>query len=709
MREYFLGKALLGQGQGAVMHQGDFAAPPYYLLRDEFTTDRAAGSINGTLAEPGPGRRIVTDTNSKISISGGAVVFATGGVTNGDPGIYHGPYPRVVGRVLLLGITITNSTMVAGWDNDTGTRIFDCFRFLTSSLRLDIRTSDNAIAVGAFATSTAYKLALILRQSGTFFFIKGGAFTNWTLMYISKDSTGSPLYPAVSVESTVVTGTADNMYVPATRWLPAPLISDGFSIDSESDGLGHQEGQILASYGQGGAGMNWTDAVGTWAVTDGALAASALSGGRAIRSADAGNADLIITVKMTLSSGTMSLIVRWTDENNFVQLRLTSTNLQLVKVIAGVSTLVMDAAASPVAGAAVTLAIQGTEFRCFYNGAAYGVAFTIADAALQSSTVVGLRTDNTGNTFDDFVVYARGSGGEYNDALNDIQGAQYLTGATWAIDGNGRAYNTPTLGSEALASWTNLSMETLVTDGRIITSATNTTLAGICYSTVNLTHDTWYTIQITHTVISGDPVSIRTADNLSGSNPDSTFILSAGANLFTFRSAGNPYFLYRWNNGNVGDFASDPSIKACAASSLLATTQGTGNQTPLAKINAIAANTQAGVIGWLDDPTNPQDFVIAIRNGSGNVNLTKCVAGVHTNLISISSTFVADAAIEIRRPSGNTFQLFYNGAQVGTDQTISDVAIANNATPYYGAFSTYSGNTFGEFTLDGTSYLFPGA
>lgn len=151
------------------------------------------------------------------------------------------------------------------------------------------------------------------------------------------------------------------------------------------------------------------------------------------------------------------------------------------------------------------------------------------------------------------------------------------------------------------------------------------------------------------------------------------------------------------------------TVKPLTLATLLATTQGTANQTPLAKVYAITTSTQAGAIGWLDDPTNPQNFVIGIRDGSGNVNLTKCVAGVYTNLISISSAFVADAAIEIRRPSGNTFQLWYGGSQVGTDQTISDTAIADNSAPYYGAFSTYSGNTFTQFTLDGVEYLFPGA
>ena len=44
-----------------------------YLLRDEFTSALAAGSVNGTAAEPGPGTRAVTDANSKLSITGGAL------------------------------------------------------------------------------------------------------------------------------------------------------------------------------------------------------------------------------------------------------------------------------------------------------------------------------------------------------------------------------------------------------------------------------------------------------------------------------------------------------------------------------------------------------------------------------------------------------------------------------------------------------------
>src|SRR3990167_322284 len=67
-----------------------------YTLNDQFTTDRAAGAVNGTSAEPTGGTRTVVDTNSKLSISGSQLSFATGGVDYGvNPGIWYGSASRV--------------------------------------------------------------------------------------------------------------------------------------------------------------------------------------------------------------------------------------------------------------------------------------------------------------------------------------------------------------------------------------------------------------------------------------------------------------------------------------------------------------------------------------------------------------------------------------------------------------------------------------
>ena len=216
----------------------------------------------------------------------------------------------------------------------------------------------------------------------------------------------------VHINSSTSVALCDYIRVPSARWLPTPLISDGFSSWGTSDGFGHAEG-VAGGLGSGGNGKTWTANVGTWGASGGVAAASALSGGRAIATADCGKADVVATVECTLSSGTQSIIVRWASESNFVQLRLTPTNLQLVKVVAGVETIVQNSAVTVAAGAPVRLTCEGTKFRCYYNNALVGSEQTISDAALQSPTAIGLRTDNTGNTFDNLVAYARGSGGEY--------------------------------------------------------------------------------------------------------------------------------------------------------------------------------------------------------------------------------------------------------------------------------------------------------
>jgi hypothetical protein len=420
---WLLGKAPLGQGQGGgVGHQADFAAPPYYLLRDEFTTDRAAGAVDGTAAEPGPGERDVVDSGGRASIAGGRFVVANS-VASFDPQFIYTGGVRSPGRMVVIEITTANTGnhVSVGWGvgAGSGTNFDHGLRFIqTSIIRINLFDS-TAVDVGAFATTTSYLVAVIQRAAGALYFVKGGAYSNWTLLYVESLGTTGPLRTGAFTVGIGRSWSSDEIIVPALKWLPAPVVSDGFSAWGESDGLGHAEG-IAGGIGSGGGGVEWTDAAGTWGAADGVAAASALTGGRAIATADSGEADLIATVNCTFSSGTMSLIVRWVDESNHVQLRLTSANCQLVKVVAGVSTTVSDVAYTYVAGAPLRLICSGDKFRRFYNNAAIGAEFTIADAAIQSATMVGLRTDNTGNTFDDLTIYARGTGGEYDTILDAI-------------------------------------------------------------------------------------------------------------------------------------------------------------------------------------------------------------------------------------------------------------------------------------------------
>ncbi len=402
----------VGYPSGSAKAAGIFA----YFINDAFTTDRPAGSVHDTLAEPGPGRRHAVDSASKLRIELGQAIVAGSAPASGDPIILYGAVTRIGGRMAIAETTPSGTTAPfrIGFNNSgTAGGSYHACRFDSSSVIAVTIGGTNLAGLGAWAAGTTYQIAIILRAQGLVLLIKGGAFTNWTLLLVTAIGATTPLYPCLAALN-IGSGFTTNWFkVPVERWLPAPVVSDGFSAWGSSDGLGHAEG-IAGGLGSGGGGKAWMANVGTWGAAGGVASARALSGGRAIAIADSGKADLVISVNCTFLSGTMSLIVRWVDENNHVQIRLTAANRQLVKVVAGVATTLSDSAYTYVAGAELRLVCQGDKFRTFYNNAAIGAEFTISDAALQAPTVVGLRTDNIGNTFDNFVAYARGTGGEYS-------------------------------------------------------------------------------------------------------------------------------------------------------------------------------------------------------------------------------------------------------------------------------------------------------
>lgn len=80
----------------------------HYYLYDKFTTDRAAGAVHNTQAEPVGGARIVVDTNSKISIANGVATFATGAASN--DGIWWPFHARVLGKTFMYYVVPSATT-----------------------------------------------------------------------------------------------------------------------------------------------------------------------------------------------------------------------------------------------------------------------------------------------------------------------------------------------------------------------------------------------------------------------------------------------------------------------------------------------------------------------------------------------------------------------------------------------------------------------
>jgi hypothetical protein len=154
-----------------------------YLLRDDFSDTLAAGSVNGTLAVPGPGTRaVVTDTESKVSLSGGKLVFAGGKAAPayGDPGLWYGVITRVPGLMMLSQITPDNNIFMMGLDtNQSGVSGGVDLRWATGFL-----CRGSAPALCAYTPGATYKIAIAIRTAGYFVLVKGGIYTNWSLMFI---------------------------------------------------------------------------------------------------------------------------------------------------------------------------------------------------------------------------------------------------------------------------------------------------------------------------------------------------------------------------------------------------------------------------------------------------------------------------------------------------------------------------------------------
>lgn len=449
MRQFLLGKAPLGQGEaGAIVHQADFAAPPYYLIRDDFTNDVAAGNVPGTDAVPGPGRRDGYDTGSKLAIAG-TVMAIVNSVGSQDPTLIYNAVARQAGRILLATITTisTGNHGRIGWSvNDADGTVLDSgLRFVNASSLATQVAGGAGPEVGSFAANTFYEVAIILRAAGFAAYVRGGIYANFELVWLSESVVTSPMFPGAQVIGAGRGFSSHYMHVPAQLWLSAPQLSDGFSSLGESDGLGHAEGVASSIAGQGGDGVTYTQH-GTWAVAANALGATALSGGYAIYHAAQSSADVMATVKIsTFAGGNAGLLLRYTDSNNHITCHHNGTNLILAKRVAGVGTTIFSPAVTFVAGAELRVNMRGDKFRVFYNGALVNTEQSISDAVLQSATNAGIYTTDTGNRFKDLTIYARGTDGAYDSVLGalapslvDIWSPSELSPLMWldATDGD---------------------------------------------------------------------------------------------------------------------------------------------------------------------------------------------------------------------------------------------------------------------------------
>lgn len=205
-----------------------FAKPPgyNYLLLDQFNTSKSP--LLSRAAEPGPGILALTQVDGQFSISGGKLVFpAQSTPVWGDLGFAYAPLNRSIGRALLTSLNhsaIGGSDAMMGWLSNgfSSTNALGCLRLLASGFAVYASTgTENVTSLGSGSTGVAYDVAIICRSTGYLYFVRGGIYTNWTLLWPGKGDSSATIYPGLANYDAA--GTVDDFRV---LDLPAPYTTD---------------------------------------------------------------------------------------------------------------------------------------------------------------------------------------------------------------------------------------------------------------------------------------------------------------------------------------------------------------------------------------------------------------------------------------------------------------------------------------------------
>lgn len=331
---------LVGTGQ-SVASGTITASGPTWLFLDQFTTNATAPLTTPRTCEPGPGTGRVIDTENKMSITSNALQFAGGKAApaNGDPGYYSSTtVPRLTGETVYAKLNLANvtSNMQMGWAGSQGSVTNSGLNFTTAGGQLAAFNGGASYRVGPYVISTVYQVAIVLRSAGFFCLIKGGIYTNWTLLYVDNSDATANLYAAISNNTST------------------------FSADD----------------------FGYFQLGGVWA-TDNGLAQLVQASPAANYQGDAGSADSCIEVTFQAATGvSKDLMFRWVDDNNcwIARQNQAGSTWQLIEKNAGVETVRATQAQTWTNGTSYRffISMEGQSIRALESGNSVPVTYATA-------------------------------------------------------------------------------------------------------------------------------------------------------------------------------------------------------------------------------------------------------------------------------------------------------------------------------------------
>lgn len=195
-----------------------------YILRDTFSVDQSAPSPSPMNCD-GVGSWIVYNAADVSKSNGELVIARAAGSPNAysgvvstatiqrSPGVVAYSQTRRTGNTTHAVVRLSTSSSVA-----SNTANIESVLFYANNY--NVRSGNSSPLIVAVSPNTNYWVAVLLRASGAFYFIKGGAFSVWTLLFITNELTTSDLYLSHSIYESGVTAYWGETIV---QQLPAPF------------------------------------------------------------------------------------------------------------------------------------------------------------------------------------------------------------------------------------------------------------------------------------------------------------------------------------------------------------------------------------------------------------------------------------------------------------------------------------------------------
>ena len=383
-----------------------------YLLLQQFADDHAAPLATPHNYGPGPGKVTVVETDGALSTDNGVCTFtAQTTPTWGHQGFYAGAVTRVAGQMLIVDFNISTWEGCGfGWH--TAEAVVD-----TASMEHAIELSatdgvllneDSNIIYQGLSTGTDYKLAIVLRDVGAFYYLHDG--TQWILLWLTDTGSTATLYPSFS--SLAGAGTIDNFRTPASPHIPKMIVYDTFTrADADSPG----SSEAVGPDGQSATAVAWAEKHLDWDIVSNKLKNLGSTAGwptpEWVVALDAGEADVVVEGKMTPDTGGgatkyAGVMTRFQDTANFwlYQTNTSGNDLRLYERISNTWNLRASDTVTITKGVEHTIrgSAIGNVHNCWVDDAAHA---TYTGSNFNTKTEHGFRAGVADHLADDFAVW----------------------------------------------------------------------------------------------------------------------------------------------------------------------------------------------------------------------------------------------------------------------------------------------------------------